>query len=269
MEESVSSKPVFSKEERDYLNLIDKNFNSNDKYFCCSAYKEVTSQTSFKIGRYPFESKYILDVLADFIVKDEAEKSREKGMKKLKKMNSDELVEIFDKCCPCNRYIGRMEEFNEWLEAGIDAELAVSPERLIMKTPVLSKEEQDYLNIIDKNFNVNDKYFCCSAYENVTSQMSFKIGRYPFEDEDILNAMADFVVKDEAEKSREKAMQKLKKMNSDELISIFNETCPYSDRYIADMEEFDEWFETGIDAELGVSPERLAFLMEYVDNMIK
>lgn len=122
--------PVFSKEERDYLNLIDKNFNSNDKYFCCSAYKEVTSQTSFKIGCYPFESKYILDVLADFIVKDEAEKSREKGMKKLKKMNSDELVEIFDKCCPCNRYIGRMEEFNEWLETGIDAELAVSPERL-------------------------------------------------------------------------------------------------------------------------------------------
>lgn len=47
MEESVSSKPVFSKEERDYLNLIDKNFNSNDKYFCCSAYKGVTSQMSF------------------------------------------------------------------------------------------------------------------------------------------------------------------------------------------------------------------------------
>ena len=64
-------------------------------------------------------------------------------------------------------------------------------------------------------------------------------------------------------------MQKLKKMNSDELISVFNESCPYSDRYIADMEEFDEWFETGIDAELGVSPERLAFLMKYVNNMIK
>ena len=266
MEESVSSKPVFSKEERDYLNLIDKNFNSNDKYFCCSAYKEVTSQTSFKIGRYPFESKYILDVLADFIVKDEAEKSREKGMKKLKKMNSDELVEIFDKCCPCNRYIGRMEEFNEWLEAGIKAEKSREKG---MKTPVLSKEEQDYLNIIDKNFNVNDKYFCYSPYRDVMSYTSFKIGCYPFEDEDILNVLADFVVKDEAEKSREKAMQKLKKMNSDELISIFNETCPYCDRYIGDMEDFDEWLETCIDADLDVSPERCAFLMKYVDEMIK
>lgn len=142
-------------------------------------------------------------------------------------------------------------------------------EESVSSKPVFSKEERDYINLIDKNFNVNDKYFCCSAYKGVTSQMSFKIGRYPFEDENILNAMADFVVKDEAEKSREKAMQKLKKMNSDELISIFNETCPYSDRYIADMEEFDEWFETGIDAELGVSPERLAFIMKYVDNMIK
>ena len=142
-----------------------------------------------------------------------------------------------------------------------------------MKTPVFSKEEQDYLNIIDKNFNSNDKYFCCSAYRDVMSYTSFKIGRYPFEDEDVLNVLADFVAKDEAEKSREKArekaMQKLKKMNSDELISVFNENCPYSDRYIADMEEFDEWFETGIDAELGVSPERLAFLMKYVNNMIK
>lgn len=209
--------PVFSKEERDYLNLIDKNFNSNDKYFCCSAYKGVTSQMSFKIGRYPFESKYILDVLADFIVKDEAEKSREKGM----------------------------------------------------KTPVLSKEEQDYLNIIDKNFNVNDKYFCYSPYRDVMSYTSFKIECYPFEDEDVLNVLADFVVKDEAEKSREKAMQKLKKMNSDELISIFNETCPYCDRYIGDMEDFDEWLETCIDADLDVSPERLAFLMKYVDEMIK
>ena len=129
-----------------------------------------------------------------------------------------------------------------------------------MKTPVFSKEEQDYLNIIDKNFNSNDKYFCCSAYRDVMSYTSFKIGRYPFEDEDVLNVLADFVAKDEAEKSREKAMQKLKKMNSDELISVFNKSCPYSDRYIADMEEFDEWFETGIDAELGVSPERLACL---------
>ena len=142
-------------------------------------------------------------------------------------------------------------------------------ERLIMKTPVFSKEEQDYLNIIDKNFNVNDKYFCYSPYRDVMSYTSFKIGCYPFEDEDVLNVLADFVVKDEAEKSREKAMQKLKKMNSDELISVFNKSCPYSDRYIADMEEFDEWFETGIDAELGVSPERLAFLMKYVNDMIK
>ena len=270
MEESVSSKPVFSKEERDYLNIIDKNFNSNDKYFCCSAYRDVMSYTSFKIGRYPFEDEDVLNVLADFVAKDEAEKSREKArekaMQKLKKMNSDELVEIFDKCCPCNRYIGRMEEFNEWLEAGIKAEKSWEKG---MKTPVLSKEEQDYLNIIDKNFNVNDKYFCYSPYRDVMSYTSFKIGRYPFEDEDILNAMADSVVKGETEKSREKAMQKLKKMNSDELISVFNESCPYSDRYIADMEEFDEWFETGIDAELGVSPERLAFLMKYVNNMIK
>lgn len=142
-------------------------------------------------------------------------------------------------------------------------------EESVSSKPVFNKEERDYLNLIDKNFNSNDKYFCCSAYKGVTSQMSFKIGRYPFENESILNAMADFVVKDEAEESREKAMQKLKKMNSDELISIFNETCPYSDRYIADMEEFDEWFETGIDAELAVSPERLAFLMKYVDDMIK
>lgn len=138
-----------------------------------------------------------------------------------------------------------------------------------MKTPVLSKEEQDYLNIIDKNFNVNDKYFCCSAYENVTSQASFKVGRYPFEDEDILNAMADFAVKDETEKSREKGMQKLKKMNSDELVSVFNGSCPYFDRYIADMEEFDEWFETCMEIELDVSPKRIALLMKYVDDMIK
>ena len=143
------------------------------------------------------------------------------------------------------------------------------PIYLSMKTPVFSKEEQDYLNIIDKNFNVNDKYFCYSPYRDVMSYTSFKIGCYPFEDEDILNVLADFVVKDEAEKSREKAMQKLKKMNSDELISIFNETCPYCDRYIGDMEDFDEWLETCIDADLDVSPERCAFLMKYVDEMIK
>lgn len=138
-----------------------------------------------------------------------------------------------------------------------------------MKESVLSKEERDYLSIIDKNFNSDDKYFCCSAYRDVTSQTNLTVGRYPFEDEDILNVMADAVVKDEAEKSREKGMQKLKKMNSDELISIFNENCPYSDRYIGDMKEFDEWFETGIDADLAVSPERCAFLMKYVDDMIK
>lgn len=138
-----------------------------------------------------------------------------------------------------------------------------------MKTPVFSKEERDYLNLIDKNFNSNDKYFCCSACKGITSQTTFEVGRYPFEDEDILNVMADSVAKGEAKKTREKGMQKLKKMNSDELISVFNESCPYSNRFIGDMEDFDEWFEMGIDAELGASPERCAFLMKYVDEMIK
>lgn len=129
MEKDLNLIGELTEEERDYLSLIDENFDSNDKYFCCSAWNEVTSQTSFKIGRYPFENEYALNTLADFIVKDETEKSREKGMQKLKEMNSDELVEVFDKCCPCNRYIGRMEEFNEWLETGIDAKLGVSPDR--------------------------------------------------------------------------------------------------------------------------------------------